>query len=476
MPATETKERRTVDAGGIQPEAGSLRARPRGGLRGATKVGITVGLSIALLAVGALAVGNRGGSGATSPPLRAHSSVVPAPVVVQSGSLSELISGLQAQARALPKDWDALASLGNAYVQQARITADPTYYPKAQAALERSLQLNASTNFNALVGMAALAAARHDFAGALGWGRRAEALNPDNGNVHDVIGDALIELGRYPEAFRELQTAVDTKPDVSSFARASYADELQGDVPGAIAIMQLALQAAGNAQDRAWTLNQLGDLYFNSGRLGQAEANYRRSIQTDQAFVPPHAGLARVRAARGESGRAIRDFQWVVDRYPLPDYVIALGDLYRSTGQQEAAAQQYGLLHVEEQLFRENGVNLDLEIALFDADHRVDLAAGLAAARAEWSRRHSIQVADALSWELLANGRPSEALRYANLALGLGMRNALLFFHRGMIERSLGMTRAARADLAQALSINPSFSILWSKEAARVLAQMGGAP
>jgi tetratricopeptide (TPR) repeat protein len=156
--------------------------------------------------------------------------------------------------------------------------------------------------------------------------------------------------------------------------------------------------------------------------------------------------------------------------------VIALGDLYRNAGRTQEAARQDGLLRAEEELFRANGVDVDLDIALFDADHEVDLAAGLAAARAEWGRRHSIHVADALAWELYANGRPKEALAYANRALSLGMRNALFSFHRGMIERALGMAPAARRDLAEALSINPSFSIRWSTVAARTLARMGGAP
>src|SRR5207244_4361921 len=160
-----------------------------------------------------------------------------------------------------------------------------TYYPKAESVLRRSLALNGADNFDAMVGMASLDAARHDFTGALAWGRRAEAVNPDNGHVHDVIGDALVELGRYPEAFRELQAAVDTKPNLSSYARASYADELLGDVRGAMGIMQLALQTAATPQDRAWTLNQLGDLFFNSGRVAQAERRYRQAIHADPTFV-----------------------------------------------------------------------------------------------------------------------------------------------------------------------------------------------
>src|SRR4051794_1708490 len=39
---------------------------------------------------------------------------------------------LQDRLRRLPKDHTAWAELGLAYVQQARLTADPTYYPKAE--------------------------------------------------------------------------------------------------------------------------------------------------------------------------------------------------------------------------------------------------------------------------------------------------------------------------------------------------------
>jgi tetratricopeptide (TPR) repeat protein len=394
--------------------------------------------------------------------------------VLASSSLAQAITSLQARIKAIPRDWNAMASLGVAYVQEARITADPTYYPRAEAILQRSLTVHPEGNFDAMVGMAALAAARHDFTGALSWGQRAEEANPYNGAVHDVVGDALIELGRYPQAFAEIQKAVDTRPDLSSYARASYALELQGDVSGATKVMQLALQAAGTAQDQAWTVNQLGDLAFNAGRLTKAEESYRRAVGTDPTFVPAHAGLAKVEAARGDVSGAIADYQWVVTRYPLPEYVIALGDLYSVSGKGALASQEYGLVHVEQRLFQANGVNVDLEIALFDADHRVDLADGLTAALAEWSRRHSIQVADAVAWELYANGRAAEGLAYADRALSLGTRNALFFFHRAMIERALGRRQAARHDLSRALSINPHFSILWSKRAAEVLAQMGG--
>jgi tetratricopeptide (TPR) repeat protein len=269
---------------------------------------------------------------------------------------------------------------------------------------------------------------------------------------------------------------IDLRPELSTYARVSYAQELQGSVSGAVQAMKLALQAAATPKDAAWAANQLGDLYWNGGKAAKAEEWYRRAIESDGTFLPPHAGMARIEAARGRNDKAIRGLTWVVDRYPSPEYVIALGDLYAITGRSEEAAAQYALVRAEERLLQEGGVNVDLETALFDADHGVDLTHGLAAARQEWARRTSIHVADALAWGLYANEGYSQALRYANEALRLGTRNALFFFHRGMIQRALGRFGAARRDLAKALSINPHFSILWSKRAERILASLGGAP
>jgi tetratricopeptide (TPR) repeat protein len=162
-----------------------------------------------------------------------------------------------------------------------------------------------------------------------------------------------------------------------------------------------------------------------------------------------------------------------VARYPLPEYVIALSDLYTQAGRLRAAARQNDLLRAEEKLYRSNGVNVDLELALFDADHGKPRAA-LQAARAEWRRRRSVQVADALAWALYRNGSPRNAALYARRALSLGMRNALFFFHAGMIELALGHGDEARANLRRALVINPHFSIQHAATAVRTLERLEG--
>ena len=54
---------------------------------------------------------------------------------------------------------------------------------------------------------------------------------------------------------------------------------------------------------------------------------------------------------------------------PLPEYVIALADAQAAAGRADEAAQSVELARAEIQLFEATGVMVDLDLALFEADH-----------------------------------------------------------------------------------------------------------
>ena len=151
----------------------------------------------------------------------------------------------------------------------------------------------------------------------------------------------------------------------------------------------------------------------------------------------------------------------------------ALGDVYRPAGRPAAARRQYSLVRAEEQLYAANGVNVDVELALFDDDHGGDVAAALDRIRAVARIQRSVTVEDALAWTLFKAGDARAALAASNRALRLGTRDSSFLYHRGAIEASLGMARPAIRDLTAALRLNPRFSLLYAPDARRLLQELG---
>ncbi len=111
------------------------------------------------------------------------------------------IAGLEAQVRARPGDAGLLTQLGFAYQLRWRETADPSYLPRSEAALRKALRIQAREP-NAVLGLGSLALIRHEFRKALAYGREARLLLPGSGRPYGVIGDALVELGRYDAGVR----------------------------------------------------------------------------------------------------------------------------------------------------------------------------------------------------------------------------------------------------------------------------------
>ncbi len=383
--------------------------------------------------------------------------------------LDQIIWDYQEAARREPRDANARAVLGLAYIQKARETADPSYYAKAEHVLNEALRINPQ-HIEALVGEGSLALSRHQFREALAIGEKARAISPRVPRIYGVIADAQIELGMYDQAVETIQTMVDMRPDLSSYSRVAYIRELNGDLDGAIEAMNQAVQAGGPALENVeWTRVQLGNLYAAKGDLDAAEQIYRLSLSHNPQYVYALAGLAHVQAARGEYNQAATLYQQAIALVPLPECVIALGELYQAQGKQAEADQQYQLVRAMQQLFQSAGVDTDLELALFEADHGTHPDATVTLARAAYERRPNIKGADTLAWALYQAGNYAEARSYANLALHLGTQDATILYHAGMIAKSQGDRNAARDWLNAALTLNPSFSPLYAPEARNAL-------
>lgn len=387
----------------------------------------------------------------------------PPPAPISQGA-DEFIWKQQDALRRNPNNTYAYAQLGLALLEKVRLTNDPLLYIQAEEAFHEALSRDPE-QLDAIIGQGILALARHDFTGALGWADQAWAINSYSAETLGIKVDAQVELGMYEEAVATLQQMMDLKPGLPAYSRVSYLRELHGDVPGAIESMaQAADTAIVGSEPMLWSTVQLGHLFFNSGDLEQAEATYEKALFFRPDYLHAQAGMAKIEAARGEYDNAIAAYETVVKRQPLPAYIIALGELYEMTARPTDAERQYELVRIMQQLNAEAGMDVDLELSLFEIEYGGDLSQALAHAQATYARRPSIYAADVLAWALYHHGDYQQAETYIQEALKLGTRDALLHYHAGKIALALGKETTAHDYFQQALEINPYFSLRYASE------------
>ena len=433
---------------------------------------VVVGLVASALAVGSLlggVLGDGGGSAATlAVPVDASSAADLALTGITAGGTDtrELERAVQER----PDDVQALVLLGYAYQQRWRETADASTLPRSERALRRAAAL-APTDPLAVIGLGSLALIRHDFRAALAIGRRAQRLAPSTARTYGLVGDALLELGRYEDAFRAFERMVALRPSTASYARIAYARELLGDLPGARAAMQLAADAAsGQREPAAWANVELAKLDLRAGRHARAERHLRAALALLPGYVFAAEQLARLEAARGNLPRAVRLAERAAEAVPLPQFVALLADLQARSGNRAEARRQVATVRAIDRILVASGVRTDVESAVFDADHGIRPGTLVARARAARADRPSILGDDALAWALARTDRCDEARAWSDRSLRLGTRDALLFFHRAEIERCAGDRVAARGWARRALVLDPAFSVRWAPVARRLAA------
>ncbi|MFF3610238.1 tetratricopeptide repeat protein [Streptomyces sp. NPDC002580] len=434
---------------------------------------------------GALALWPSSGQGGAPPP--AAGPVARAVTAVGAGvpaalpDLAALIEDREARVRARPRDDRSWAVLGAAYTERARRTAVAAYYPKAERALRTSLTVRPKGNAEALEGLAALAVARGDFRAAKQWGEAALKLAPKRWTTYSSLLDAYTGLGDHKATRKALDRLLALGSGSGPGARAVTASAYQdlGRREDAAAVISDAAAGAATPAERAAFLDRAGDLAWERGDLQESLDHYRAAVNTDADEHGASAGQGRALAGLGRVPEAVAAYRAALAARPTPRHALELGELYEKLGLDGAARTQYD--QVRELVRRDTGagMNDELVLGLLEADHG-DPRAAVRALRAEWRRHPGIAVADALGWALHRAGDDGEALEFATRTMdgehGGEVRSALYAYHRGQIERDLGLSGPARRHLAEALRINPSFSPLLAPAAREALAALGEPP
>lgn len=364
--------------------------------------------------------------------------------------------------------------LATAFLQKARETQGAGFTARAEAALKRSLEIDPNveeTNFDALKLKTALLLNRHLFSEALSAARRAQTLRPNDYQIYGMLTDALVELGDYPAAVEAVDRMAALHPGPASHTRISYLRALHGHTEPALEAMRSALQMTPPAdlEGTAWTRVHIGQELARVGRWREAEREYDAALQALPNYHLALEAKAAARAAANDAAGAVEFYQRVQAVAPTPVIVAALGDLYTKLGRADEAQRQYALLASPERAGNNDEAR---QLALYWADHDLNLDAALAIAQRERAARADIYTCDLLAWCLYKKGQLPAAQAAITEALRLGTRDARLYYHAGMIEHGLGNREQAIKQFKVALATNAAFDVKQAEVANQTLKQL----
>jgi tetratricopeptide (TPR) repeat protein len=386
------------------------------------------------------------------------------------------VSMLQNKIVANAVDTKSIIALANYFILEGRVTGNYAYYDKAAMKLVNNVLKTDANNFEALTLKSLVYLSQHHFADGLATAQHARNIIPYNAFVHGILVDGYVEMGNYDSALIAAQNMMDIRPDLRSYARASYLREINGDYPGAIEAMKMAIDAGAPGDEATeWSRIQIGHLYENTGDLKNAEMNYQIALNERPGYMYALAGMARIALASKDYNKAIDYYQQAAKDAIEGAFKEEMATVYLLSGQKEKATE------LTQAVINELDKNAKAATADESIGHYADkelayaylsinnFDKALEHALLEYNRRpKNIDVNETVAWMYYKKGEAAKALPYLKTAFITKSKNPTLLCRAGLIYAKTGDTGNAKKLLQQGLQANPNIDELLKAEAIQV--------
>ena len=379
-----------------------------------------------------------------------------------------------------PEDKKSLLALANLCIMESRATGNYTYYDMAAMKYINDVLKVEPNNFEALTLKALVQLSQHHFADGLATAEMAKKINPYNAFVYGILVDGNVEMGKYDSAVAAAEKMMSIRPDLRSYARASYLREIYGDYPGAIEAMKLAIDAgAPGDESTEWSRVQLGHLYENIGDLKNAAMQYTIAINERPGYPYALAGLAGITLAENDYVKAVAYYQEADSIISNSTFKEGLAAAYKMAGK-NIEAKKLTEETIAEMTKSAKAALTDETIGHYSDKELAEILIrngnydkGLEHALAEYNRRpDNIDVNEMLAWAYYKKGDAAKAGQYIKVALKTNSQNPTLLCHTGLIFFATGDKAQAKKYLQDGLKNNPNILAELKNESAAALKQI----
>jgi tetratricopeptide (TPR) repeat protein len=382
------------------------------------------------------------------------------------------ISLYQEKVRQNPESGLNLASLAQAYFNMAKATGENNWYLLAEQAAKRSLSSLPFNNQSAVIVLARVAQARHDFTEAIGLSQQVLKIQPGNQNALAILVTSKLAMGKLQEAKTAADTLVNKLPTQGNLTLQALVLTAQGQEQAAIDTFKFALsmEEAGETGTSAYTRVLLGQFYYKHGKLELAENLYKEALRIIPRYPLALLHLAELKTRQGDYKAAEKLYAQVLPNSQKSsttyDHAVFRGKakLKQLQGEQQQAVKL--LTEAETLLRQENatahgngsfGHRRELAWLLLEKNRPQDTAEALSLMQVEIKIRQDAQTLDTLAWALSDSGRIKEAQQAIQKALELGTKDAAIFYRAAMIEKALGNNQQALTYQKLSQQVDPTF-------------------
>ena len=357
------------------------------------------------------------------------------------------------------------AALAGSYLKMARATGEGGWFLLAEQAAQRSIADLPFDNRGALLVLARIAEARHDFATAL---RFAKQVGFDNEDAIALSVTSHLAMGKVSEANAAAEALVNRIPNLGSLTLRALVRESQGRDAEVLQDYRQAMAAEepGEVAGSARARSLLGRFYARRGQFVQAKALFLEALRLVPRYPLALIYLADLETRQGNyreaegyyskvsaySGGVATVFDRIVDR-GMARVKDLQGDAIESRRLRDKA--EAGLR--QEQAAGGFGHRRDLASLLLEKGRSQDVAEALALMQDEVKIRRDAVTLDILAWALSGAGEWQKADRVMAEIVRSGIRDAGMFYRAGAIARTLGKDAESRAYFQKSKEIDPSF-------------------
>jgi tetratricopeptide (TPR) repeat protein len=356
--------------------------------------------------------------------------------------------------------------LAAAYLKKARSSGWANWYLLADQAAQRSLNNLPVFNTAALLVLAEIAAAQHDFTEAIRLANEVLAYQHGNEGANALLITSYLAQGNLDKATELSNELTKQVPSSGSLSLQALVETAQGQDEAAKAHFQAAieLEDIGDAYGSAWLRTQYGKLESRHGNYTDAKALFAEALHIIPDFPLAALSYAELELKMGHYKQAQKRYENVLahteNSSTIFDHAALQGLAQAQVLQTQDATSSW---QKAEAILRKDvfsnayGHKRELARLLLSRGSVQDNVEALSLLEDELSNRQDEQSLELYGWALYRNGHLDEANSALNQALETGFKDAGLLYHAATIEEALANNARAQSLYNQAKTLNPKF-------------------